>query len=100
MKAFGEYVNNCGDDINPLATTNAIELISLDFPDLDIKKSDYMYDATTREQSRWHLAKAMLPVPELSLLELLKSSNHILKVEKVLKSEVDEDKMFRYFDKS
>lgn len=35
---FGEYVNACGSAINPLATTEAIELISLDYPDLEIKK--------------------------------------------------------------
>lgn len=40
-KAFGEYVNACEDAINPLMITDAIELIILDFLELNIKRSDY-----------------------------------------------------------
>lgn len=46
---FGEYLNACGGAIDPLATREAIELISLDHPSLDMKKVDYGYDKDIRE---------------------------------------------------
>lgn len=42
----------------------------------------------------------MLRVPEFPLLESLEVSDHILIVDEVLKSKVDEDKMFQDLDKS
>lgn len=39
-------------------------------------------------------------MPKFPLLESLKSNDHILSAEKILKSEVDEDKIFKELDKS
>lgn len=44
---FGRYVNACGMAITPVV---AIELISLDFPDLDISKTKYGYDELVLER--------------------------------------------------
>lgn len=96
---FGEYVNAYGSAINPLATTETIELISQDFPDMDIKKSDYRYDKAAKEQSGWHMAEAMLRVSSFPLLDSLKSNDRILSPKEILKSEVDEDSMFMDLDK-
>lgn len=41
---FGEFVNSCGEVINPLATIDSINLISLDHPEPDIRKPEYNYD--------------------------------------------------------
>lgn len=30
--AFGEFINQCGGAINPLATTDTIDLIAMDYP--------------------------------------------------------------------
>lgn len=68
-------MNECDNTINPLETTEAIMLISLDFPKLNMKRADYGYDESAREQSGWSLAEAMLHMSEFSLLELLKSSD-------------------------
>lgn len=90
----------CSNAINPLATSEAIELISLDFPDVNVKRPDYGYDKAVRKESGWRLVEAMLHLPEFSLLESLKSSDHILMADEVLKSKVDKDKMFLDLDKS
>lgn len=52
-KAFGYFVNVCGNAINRVATIDAIELINLDFLDMDIKRSDYGYDEVVWKQCRW-----------------------------------------------
>lgn len=93
-------MNAYGNAINLMATTDAIELISLDFPKLNIRKEEYGYDLVARERLGLLLTKAMLRVLELPLLESLKASDHILTAEENLKSKVDEDKMFRDLDKS
>lgn len=43
-KAFRYYVNSCRMALIPLTTTDVVELINLDFPNLDIKKVEYGYD--------------------------------------------------------
>lgn len=43
-QAFGEYVNACADALNPAAATDAIELVSMDYLELDIKKAMYGYN--------------------------------------------------------
>lgn len=60
LKAFGCYMNACSHAISPVVTMDAIELISLDFPDLNIKKSDYGYDEVTRKRVACQLTEAML----------------------------------------
>lgn len=49
--AFREYMNQCGEVINPFTTTDAIELISMDHTDLEINKPDYGYDKDAKKQS-------------------------------------------------
>lgn len=46
--------------IIPLATIDAIDLISMDFLNLDIKKLDYGYDKDMKEQSNWHLDEEIM----------------------------------------
>lgn len=84
----------------PLATIEVIELISLDFCDLNIKRSDYRHVEEVKEQVGRLMAEAMLKVPEFPLLEFLKLSDHILSPEKIVKLEMDEDRMFRDIDKA
>lgn len=97
--AFGEFVNECGDVINPLATTDAIELITLDHPKIDVKKPEYGYDdKDIRDQVNWRLVESILKAGEFSLLTNLQGVNHILSVEEVLESTVDEDLMFQELD--
>lgn len=55
-KAFGDDVNRSGMAFTPLATTDEVELISLDFPKLDIKKDIYGYDKEARRLAGRHLA--------------------------------------------
>lgn len=98
--AFGKYMNACGSAINTLATIVAIELISLDFLDLNIKRSDYGYDTATRDQFGWRLVETMLQVPDFPLLESFKSSDHIFTSDEILKSKMDEDRMFKNLDKA
>lgn len=62
-------MNTCGGTINPLAMTEAIKLISLDYPHLDIKKLGYGYDKDVREQSGWRMAEEMLAVSGFPLLD-------------------------------
>lgn len=97
---FGEHINWCREVINHLVTIDAIELITMDHPILDIKKPDYGYDKHTREQVNWHLAEEMLKALEFPLLKSLKTANHILAEDEVLKSAVDEYLMFRKLDKT
>lgn len=85
-KVFGGYVNRCGKVLIPVATTNAMELISLDFSNLD--------------SASQLLAEAMMRVPELPLLTWLKSSDHLLLAEEILFVEVDEDLAFRELDEA
>lgn len=99
-QAFGEYINGCADSLNPAATTNAIELISLDYPELNIKKAMYRYDEGAREKAGWLQVEATLKVLELPFLEQLKGVDHILSVDKVLRIDVDEDRIFRQLDKA
>lgn len=98
--AFGEFVNGCGDVINSLAMTDAINLISLDHPDLEIKKSEYDYDKDVREQVDWRLAEKILKVADFPLLNSLKGADHLLSAEEILGSAVDEDLMFRELDET
>lgn len=84
--------------INPLVTTNSIDLIFLDHPELDIKKPEYGYDSDVRERVNWRLAKRILKSVEFPLLISLKGVDHMLTAEEVLKSETDEDFMFRDLD--
>lgn len=93
--AFGEFVNGCGDAINPLATTDSIDLVSLDHPDHDIKKPEYGYDKDVREQVNWRLAEKILKAADFPLLNSLKGADHLLSAEEILGSAVDEDLMFR-----
>lgn len=96
--AFGEYINQCGGAINPLAMTDAIELISMDHPNLDINKLEYGYDKDAKEQCSWRLDEEMMRAPSFPLLDALKANDHIISVE-VLNSTVNEDLMFRNLDR-
>ena len=95
---FGEFINSCDEVINLLATTDAIDLISLDHPELDIKKPEYGYDSEVREKVNWRLAERLLKSPKFPLLTSLKAVEHVLSVDEVLKSKVNEDLMFRDLD--
>lgn len=53
-------MNSCGVAINLVATTDEVELISLDFLYLNIKKAEYGHAEVSRERLRWLLAEAML----------------------------------------
>ena len=86
--------------INPLATTDSIDLISLDHLDLDIKKPEYGYDRDVREQVNWRLVERILKEAEFPFLSSLKNVDHLLTPEEVLESVVDEDLMFRDLDKA
>lgn len=96
--AFGEFVNECGDVINPLATTDAIELITLDHSEIDIKKPEYGYDKDIRDQVNWRLAESILKAGEFPFLTALQGVDHILSTEEVLESTMDEDPMFQELD--
>lgn len=98
--AFGDYISACGNVLNPAATTDAIEMISLDFPELDIQKALYGYDEEVRKWAGWLQAEAMLSLPELPLLNHLKSVDHILSADEVLSMDVKEHKMFRELDRA
>lgn len=41
-QAFGDYKSACANALNPAVTTDAIEMINLDYPELDIKKARYV----------------------------------------------------------
>lgn len=97
---FGEYINACGEAINPLVTTEAIELISMDHPDLDIKKPDYGYGKYTREESGWCMSEEMMKTPSFPLLDVFKACDHVLSVEAILSSKVNEDLMIKDLDKA
>lgn len=97
---FGEYLNAYGGIINSLVMIEAIEVISLDHAHLDLKKPGNGYNKDAREQSGWRMTEEMLKVSGLCLLDSLKSNDHILSVEEVLNSKVDEDLMLRDLDKA
>lgn len=94
-KAFGDYISACADALNLAATTDAIKLISLDHPELDIKKPMYGYDEEAREKAGWLQAEAMVNLPILPLIDELERMNHMLSAEEVMQVEVNEDIMFR-----
>lgn len=48
FKAFGHYVNMCEMSLMTATTTDAVKVISQDFPDLDLKKPEYGYDEEDR----------------------------------------------------
>lgn len=98
--ALEEFLNSCGDVINPLATTDSIDLISLDHPDLDIKKPEYSYDKDVRKQVNWRLAERILKATDFPLLNSLKDVDHLLTPKEVLKLVVDENLMFRESDEA
>lgn len=51
-----------------VATIDEVELVRLDFPNLNIRKSQYGYDEVSRDKSSWLLVKTMVRVPEILLL--------------------------------
>lgn len=81
-----------------MASTNDIERIKLDFPDLDIHKTEYKYAEEVKNKASWQLGKAMMRVPNLLMLEWLKSSDQLLTVEEILNAEVHEDLTFKELD--
>lgn len=68
LKAFGLYVNSYGMALTPVATIDKVELVRLDFPNLDIRNSKYGYDEVSRDKASWLLVKTMVRLPELLLL--------------------------------
>lgn len=50
-QAFGNYINACANTLNLVATTDAVEMISLDFSELDIQKALYGYNKEGRKRS-------------------------------------------------
>lgn len=78
------------NSLNLVATTNAIELISMDFAKLDIRKAMY----------RWVQVEAILRIPKLPLLDHLNYIDHILSIEELLKIDTNKDKLFRDLDKA
>lgn len=99
-QAFGNYISACANALSPINRTKAIEMISLDFPKLDILEALYRYNENVRKRAGWLQAEAMLSIPKLLLLNHLKSVDHILSVDEVLRLDVDQDKMFKELDKA
>lgn len=55
-KAFNDYINTCVDALNPATTTDTIKLISMVYPELEIKKATYGYnEEAKREQDGFRL---------------------------------------------
>lgn len=82
-----------------VASTDVVELICFDYPNLDIKKAIYGYDEEARRVASWRLDEAMMRLPELLVLTWLKACDHQLSVEKILAFEVDENPAFKDLDK-
>lgn len=99
-QSFGRYINWCGMALTPIASTKAVELISFNYPDLNIKNANFGYDSEAKEKVGWLLAEAMMRASDLPFLEVVKLSDQPLTVEDVLKIEVDKDLMFRELDRS
>lgn len=57
-----------------MATTDVVELVSMDFLEVNIKKDEYGYNKATWERLGRLLAEAMLRLSEFPLLEALKVS--------------------------
>lgn len=51
-QAFGRYINAYVNLLNPVATTDAVELVSLDFSELDIRKAMYGYNEKAEVEVR------------------------------------------------
>lgn len=99
-KAFGRYFSQCGMTLTPVVSTNVMELIILDFPNLDIRKDIYGYDEEARRNAFCHLAKAMMCVLELPMLNWLKSSDHLLTSKEILVADVNDDPAFKELDEA
>lgn len=99
-EAFGDYISSYADALNPAAMTDAIEMVNMDYPELDVKKAMYGYNEETIERVGWFQAKAMVKIHPLPLVEELEKIDHILSVDEVIRVEVDEDEIFRDLDKS
>lgn len=61
----GNYVNSCTNALNLVAMIDTVELISVDFPELDIRKTLYGYNEEARKKFGWLQVKAMLRVPNM-----------------------------------
>lgn len=93
--AFGVYISACANAFNLVATIDAIKMISLDFLELDIRKTLYGCDEEVRKRPKWLQAEAMLSLLKLPLLNHLKSVDQILSADEVLSMDVEEGRMFR-----
>lgn len=78
-----------------VVSIDVVELICLDFPMLDIYKAGYEYDKEVKDKGSWQLVEAMMQVPNLPMLEQLKSRDHLLIAEEILHAKVGEDPTFR-----
>lgn len=47
---IGEYINACTNALNPMATTDVVETISLDVLELDIRKALYGCDEKVKKR--------------------------------------------------
>lgn len=83
-KAFGEYISACADVLNLATTTDAIELISMNYPELETRKTMYGYNKEAKERAGWLQAEAMVKIPPLPFVEELEKMDHILSMEEVL----------------
>lgn len=86
--------------LTSVASTNAFELISLDFLGLDIYKSKDGYNKEAWRSVSHHLAEAIMRVPGLPLLNWLKSQDYLLMADVIPTAEVDEDLTFKELDKA
>lgn len=97
-KAFGAYVNRCDMSLTLVASTDAVELICFNFPNLNIKKDICGYDVEARRAASHHITETMMRVPKLPVFSWLRAYDHPLSIREILASEVDEDTAFKELD--
>lgn len=79
---------------------DVVELILVDFSDLDVKKVDYGYDVVDRERANRDFAAAFMRTLALLFLDMIKTLDQPLFMEEVFGIRVDEDLMFRELDEA